>query len=603
MRGALMSICIYSKKLNETFKSGEHVVPAFLGGIRKLPKGYVSDQTNKYFSSMEYQLAHYSGLSYLRSMYGPGKRGMLEYESYPLIAYSFAGESYLVIKSKNKISYLQQMIVTFDDDGYSVISYGSGTGTKQEDYKMTISLMKLFQQKADTFSEEFIEDAMAKNNRIIIALHENRWYLSSKIRISILDIKERLSKSKVTPFSDKYMRVPLAETLSIGKICQDNPKTYRSLAKVIMNTYALFYGKETILEERFDKLRDYIYFGNNSDVMENSINAVIDVRKFINDYSLQSDCHLVMIFKYQGSVYGFESFYGGQYAFLLKISNEIKNETAIKIFVTEWKSRSERVVDETIANIDLYIIPHDRASKSEKLISDRVFDRTLSNKTGNLISKLLSNPYVSEIIAEYKSQEYGYYSQIEFDYQAKKIIIYLNWLLPDIEFDNVIYQSLLFIDTYKNKPIQVAYPSNSKNDGEAYLAALLNTLTSFTLQDSHAIELEYNPDFMYNIRFGQIITRIINYTAEQLNEEYIRARLSIEMACLLLYNKDYESEFRVLVGDLNMAIVDNAKWISDRCRNLPLGNTKEKIFAITDIVNFLRIESHIKIESYGFEIK
>ncbi len=592
-----MSICIYSKKLNETFKSGEHVVPAFLGGIRKLPKGYVSDQTNKRFSSMEYQLAHYSGLSYLRSMYGPGKRGMLEYESYPLIAYSFAGESYLVIKSQNKISYLQQMIVTFDDDGYSVISYGSGTGTKQEDFKKTISLMKLFQQKADTFSEEFIEDAMAKNNRIIIALHGNRWYLSSKIRISILEIKKKLDKGKVTPFSDKYMRVPLAETLSIGKICQDNPKTYRSLAKVIMNTYALFYGKENIQEERFDKIREYIYFGNNSDLMENSINAVIDVRKLINDYSLQTDCHLVMIFKYQASLYGFESFYGGQYAFLLKISNEIKNETAFRIFVTEWKSRKERVIDESCANIDLYIIPHDRANKSEKLTSNRIFDRILSIKTGNLLNKLLNNPYVSEIIAEYKSQEYGYYSQIKFDYQAKKIIIYLNWLLPDIEFDNVVYQSLLFIDIFKNKPIQIAYPSSSKNEGEAYLASLLNTLTSFTLQDSHAMELEYNPDFMYNIRFGQIITRIINYTAAQLRDEYIRARLSIEMACLLLYNKDYEGEFRILVGDLNMAIVDNAKWISERCRNLPLGNIKERTSSIKDIIVYLGITTHLKIVS------
>lgn len=39
-----MNECIYCKKSNWGFNSRENVIPAFLGGIKKLDKGLVSDE-------------------------------------------------------------------------------------------------------------------------------------------------------------------------------------------------------------------------------------------------------------------------------------------------------------------------------------------------------------------------------------------------------------------------------------------------------------------------------------------------------------------------------------------------------------------------------
>lgn len=50
-----MKYCIYLKKTEPevTFSSEEHIFPAGIGGIQKLPLEYVSHDCNNAFSSME----------------------------------------------------------------------------------------------------------------------------------------------------------------------------------------------------------------------------------------------------------------------------------------------------------------------------------------------------------------------------------------------------------------------------------------------------------------------------------------------------------------------------------------------------------------------
>jgi len=55
----------------------EHLIPAGLGGIKKLPKGYVSDQFNNEISKLERRFLRDSIISIPRIFVGPGKRGKL----------------------------------------------------------------------------------------------------------------------------------------------------------------------------------------------------------------------------------------------------------------------------------------------------------------------------------------------------------------------------------------------------------------------------------------------------------------------------------------------------------------------------------------------
>ncbi|MDD4562431.1 MAG: hypothetical protein PHW39_05090 [Syntrophomonadaceae bacterium] len=71
--------CIYLKqtKPDLKFTKREHVIPAGIGGIEKLPSGYVSDAANEFFSSIELIALRKTFLAVNRENVGPGKRGTL----------------------------------------------------------------------------------------------------------------------------------------------------------------------------------------------------------------------------------------------------------------------------------------------------------------------------------------------------------------------------------------------------------------------------------------------------------------------------------------------------------------------------------------------
>jgi len=75
-----MNRCIYLNETDSTqkFEKEEHIFPAGIGGIQKLPKGYVSDYVNGIvFSKMELGVMRESILAIPRMFEGPGKRGSL----------------------------------------------------------------------------------------------------------------------------------------------------------------------------------------------------------------------------------------------------------------------------------------------------------------------------------------------------------------------------------------------------------------------------------------------------------------------------------------------------------------------------------------------
>lgn len=71
------NLCIYTNKddTQAHFKNQEHIIPACIGGMKKLPKGYVSDEVNTLFSGLELKLARNSPITLVRMFVGPGKRG------------------------------------------------------------------------------------------------------------------------------------------------------------------------------------------------------------------------------------------------------------------------------------------------------------------------------------------------------------------------------------------------------------------------------------------------------------------------------------------------------------------------------------------------
>lgn len=99
----MLNVCIYLEDSIElTYSTQEHVLPAALGCCTKLEKGVVSDQANKYFSSIERDVIEHSFIQIPRIVSGPGKRGKLA-EKYA----ATSQVSVVNLDGKNSLGYMK----------------------------------------------------------------------------------------------------------------------------------------------------------------------------------------------------------------------------------------------------------------------------------------------------------------------------------------------------------------------------------------------------------------------------------------------------------------------------------------------------------------
>jgi len=71
-------MCIYYTKRKELhYDSAEHIIPAAIGGIARLPKEYVSREFNTNISGLEQDFIREGMIALVRPLVGPGKRGSL----------------------------------------------------------------------------------------------------------------------------------------------------------------------------------------------------------------------------------------------------------------------------------------------------------------------------------------------------------------------------------------------------------------------------------------------------------------------------------------------------------------------------------------------
>ncbi|CAG5017821.1 hypothetical protein DYBT9275_05853 [Dyadobacter sp. CECT 9275] len=71
-------MCIYYINREDlTYESAEHILMAGIGGMKTLPKEYVSTQFNNDISKIEQEFLRESLISLPRQFLGPGKRGSL----------------------------------------------------------------------------------------------------------------------------------------------------------------------------------------------------------------------------------------------------------------------------------------------------------------------------------------------------------------------------------------------------------------------------------------------------------------------------------------------------------------------------------------------
>lgn len=246
----IKNTCIYytNNEVELKFTKEEHIIPAGLGGRKKLSLGYVSDEANELFSPSEMIIQRESFISINRLNFGPGKRGSLNIKrnKNPVVrvlkdkrsmygvhslGFIFAGESYI----------LMQVSISFniEEDSYRPYYYGTTHDVAKAQETMSEFKNNLIKFLTDDKPSYITVKSLSntKSKFINLGYHEGKWFVTT----SRMDIDLDFVKKDLLP---DLLKERLREGLGLtSKKPSVAPKTIHNInldSIQMLNSFILF---------------------------------------------------------------------------------------------------------------------------------------------------------------------------------------------------------------------------------------------------------------------------------------------------------------------------------------------------------------------------
>ncbi|MEQ6855593.1 hypothetical protein AAHH17_14020 [Lysinibacillus capsici] len=335
-----MKRCIYLNKTEPEvkFESEEHIFPAGIGGIQKLPMEYVSHECNNRFSRMELQFMRNSHLSLPRQFVGPGKRGKLNPKKATQGAIGIVENlkdqniSTLGYLSLGKPYSISQIIINVKDNTCNFVSDKSFGDADKQSSDFIDNLSKY------NGVYTLIEDSRFKDDEFIIGYHNGKWYvaLSNKdLNTEINNYVQKIVEQK--PIRDGAPRYESEQIRMHQKLQFDESSYFRICAKIIFNYLAFVKGQKFVLQKCFDPIRDWIVNGGDN----NFANITGKEIESISAIQFPEQAHSLFIVKKGKSLFGFVSFYGNNSGTIVELSDDLEGYFNIEGFICDWKNRQE----------------------------------------------------------------------------------------------------------------------------------------------------------------------------------------------------------------------------------------------------------------------
>ncbi len=269
-------MCIYyNNESGLTYKSQEHIFPATVGGIYKLPEEYVSDKANAYFSKLESELVTSSTWGLYKMLYGIGDRGknkpgrmpinLIKSENSEELGFSFKGKpipipQLVLYANKTKIRVARDLKYQTDNDliklKNKILDFNENTRYNLLDVK--------FEESNFIFAYY--------NNSIYIAV-DNIGHLSEYI-----EIVRKCAINKLDLSTKKILDISKTEHPINLKI---NKSTFAKIyAKTAFNILAKIKGVEYVNDNKFDDFRNKI-IGKNK-IEFNPFYEKFGIQRFFN---------------------------------------------------------------------------------------------------------------------------------------------------------------------------------------------------------------------------------------------------------------------------------------------------------------------------------
>jgi len=279
-----MNRCIYFKdsKAKLTYTKREHVVPAGLGGIMRLPCGYVSDEANEAFSQYELIAMRHSLLSINRDNNGPGRRGSLDVQRVrdPVINIFYAInpenelDTLLVpfrlgFLFSGKVQILPQIYIRFDEKWnmkhplYVADNYSRHPESTLNDFRTMLPQFLQNKHRKYIFIESPISTAI---KFVSIGYHNKKCFIGSSIQPFRLDAFANLLLLRPLPELNPYLYSSVSNyNYRRTLINIEDPAFPMLYVKTAFNSLAFLKGHSFILQSIFDPIRSSILNATNLD--------------------------------------------------------------------------------------------------------------------------------------------------------------------------------------------------------------------------------------------------------------------------------------------------------------------------------------------------
>lgn len=252
--------CIYyGEQEGLTYNKREHVFPASLGCKTMLPRGWVSDQANEFFSKMEDDFTHRSLIAMDRAFWGPGQRGSLSVKKAAktdvCIGVDETGDcvlSYLSLGVPYIISQFKR-----EKGRFHIHLDPTNRNTALSDF---IVALKNF-----TPNSKYIRIPTKELEKsCIVGYHDRKYYIAfNPDEVNDFAIAKEISF--FLKFSDKITSVDTFHDskshITMDHRSTETNETSRICSKTLMNTLAYLHGPEFVQRDEFRDFREWILEG------------------------------------------------------------------------------------------------------------------------------------------------------------------------------------------------------------------------------------------------------------------------------------------------------------------------------------------------------
>ena len=334
-----MSKCIYLKNAEKelTFTAEEHIFPAGIGGITKLKLGMVSDEFNtKIFSPIELEFMRNSPVSLPRQFLGPGKRGSLSEKkatkSNIHVLYKETNqEASLGYISLGRPYYISQIKIINQKEIH--LSFNRQDGEYMQQVANFANQMKMFKNQYIT-----ILDNSLPENDILFGFFNGKWYLAKHNNSPEVLLPEFISKI-IGAIIDMEQQ-PQYDSSCVTchqQVSFNINSTYRVCAKTAFNFLAHSKGKNFVLQDCFDSVREWIVKGGDNEYVQ-MIN--LSEFKMNKDMLFPRDSHWILMSKMLNSLVGMVCFYGN-FLYRVRLCDKLQTNYETDGFICDWRSRKE----------------------------------------------------------------------------------------------------------------------------------------------------------------------------------------------------------------------------------------------------------------------